>query len=59
MLQTIKKLEYKKYKGTKVYPNPKLGQLIDRGKKKTTKKTTKKQETDTKVKVKISNKLYT
>ena len=42
MLQTIKKLEYKKYKGTKVYPNPKLGQLIDRGKKKTTKKTTKK-----------------
>ena len=36
-----------------MYPNPKLGQLIDRGKKK------KKTETETKVKVKMINKLYT
>ena len=43
---------------TKVYPNPKLGQLIDRGKKKKKKKK-KKTETETKVKVKMINKMYT
>ena len=39
-----------------MYPNPKLGQLIDRGKKKKKKKKT---ETETKVKVKMINKMYT
>ena len=47
----------KEIRRTKVYPNPKLGQLIDRGKKKKRKK--KKTETETKVKVKMINKLYT
>ena len=43
-----------------MYPNPKLGQLIDRGKqKKKKKKKKKKTETETKVKVKMINKMYT
>ena len=48
----------KEIRRTKLYPNPKLGQLIDRGKKKKKRKE-KKTETETKVKVKMINKLYT
>ena len=43
---------FKEILRTKVYPNPKLWQLIDRGGKKKT-------ETETKVKVKMINKMYT